>query len=97
MDRKCAGTVYLTRKEGGALEGEDAGAGTFHVWPAEEYLTESVLRYSAVYACFEISGLDLAGKKARVRRDKPAVVREVKEGLYELMTKGKITVSSVME
>lgn len=72
MDCKCAGTEYLAQKEGGGLEGEEAGAGTFHVWPAEEYLAESVLKYSAVPACFEISGLDCAGKKARVKRDEPA-------------------------
>jgi len=97
MDRKCAGTVYLIREEGGALEGEEDGTGVFHVWPVEECLSGKLLTYSVIHACFEISGLNRAGKKARVRRDEPAVLREVQRGVYELVKMGKITVSPAME
>lgn len=97
IDGKCQGPIFLVPADKGLLMGVKNKKGSYLTSLNEEYLTETDLRYSPVATCFEITGLARVRQKAKVRCDRPAVLTEVENGLYEITEKGQLTVVTIIE
>lgn len=97
IDGKRQGSIFLIPASRGSLIGFKSEKGSYLVLPYEEYLTETELRYSPVTACFEITGLTHVRQKVKVHCERPAILTETRDGLYEIAKKGQLTVVSVIE
>lgn len=97
MDGKRQGPICFIPTHKGPLVGIRNEKGSYSVSLNEEYLTEAELRYSPVATCFEITGLAHVRQKAKVRCDRPAILTEIEDGLYEIAEKGQLTVVSIIE
>ena len=60
-------------------------------------MTERNLRYSAITACFNISGEVKTGKIFKIRVDDEAVLRVAGVEIYVVDKKGRITVIGIVE
>lgn len=97
LDGRRQGPIFLVPASKGSLTGCKNKEGSCLVLPYEEYLTETELRYSPVTACFEITGLTHVRQKVKVHCERPAILTETRDGLYEIAKKGQLTVVSVIE
>lgn len=90
------GTIFLTPSDEGVLIGDSGQGDQYIVYPYEEWLTETELRYSPIAACFEIDGPTCEGQKAKVRCDEPAILIKEKNGMYGIFKRGLLSVVDVL-
>ncbi len=91
------GCIYLKRADGGELLGVQMSSDLYQVSPRTFEMTERNLRYSAITACFNISGEVKTGKIFKIRVDDEAVLRVAGVEIYVVDKKGRITVIGIVE
>lgn len=91
------GQIILTPADKGEVTGREIMDGQYSVYPSEDCLTETELRYSPVAACFEINGSTCTGQQVKVSFDKPAILTKIEGELYKIAEKGLLTVISTID